>query len=298
MRLSVYAAVAAGASILGFAGASPVKRNLSKEQQQALKYFHEAGDDVVLGHYDFRYFHGIVSDEERTSTQIHMIRAYLEFFRENNLDTWIAHGTLLGWWWNGMRLPWDWDLDTQVSGATLQLMGDKFNQTTSKYKPTDGSAEREYLLDVNTMIIERERGDGMNVIDARWIDVTNGLYIDITGLSEVHPDKHPGEWTCKNYHRYHTSELYPMRETMFEGVPAKVPYSYDKILVQEYQEKALVVTEFQGHAWNSQEKLWQKTPQQIEKERQEAEQKKQQEEEEARKKAEEEQKQKSNGNPE
>lgn len=125
-------------------------------------------------------------------------------------------------------------------------MGDKFNQTHAKYKPTDGSAEREYLLDVNTMIIERERGDGMNVIDARWIDVTNGLYIDITGLSEVNPDSRPGEWSCKNYHRYHTSELYPMRETMFEGVPAKVPYSYDKILVQEYQEKALVITEFQG----------------------------------------------------
>ena len=30
-----------------------------------------------------------------------MIRAYLTFFRENNMDTWIAHGTLLGWWWNG-----------------------------------------------------------------------------------------------------------------------------------------------------------------------------------------------------
>ena len=57
--------------------------------------------DLTLGHYDKRYFHEIVSDEERTDTQQHMIRAYLEFFRTNNLDTWIAHGTLLGWWWNG-----------------------------------------------------------------------------------------------------------------------------------------------------------------------------------------------------
>ena len=30
-----------------------------------------------------------------------MIRAYLDYFRENNLETWLAHGTLLGWWWNG-----------------------------------------------------------------------------------------------------------------------------------------------------------------------------------------------------
>jgi hypothetical protein len=43
-----------------------------------------------------------------------MIRAYLTFFRDNKLDTWIAHGTLLGWWWNGkviFTLPsWDFVL--------------------------------------------------------------------------------------------------------------------------------------------------------------------------------------------
>jgi hypothetical protein len=65
------------------------------------KYFHEPGGDNTLGHYDNRYFHGVVSDEERRDTQQHMVRAYLDFFRLNDLDTWIAHGTLLGWWWNG-----------------------------------------------------------------------------------------------------------------------------------------------------------------------------------------------------
>jgi hypothetical protein len=54
-----------------------------------------------MGHYDARFFTTVVSDEERKQTQLHMIRAYLDFFREKGLDTWIAHGTLLGWWWNG-----------------------------------------------------------------------------------------------------------------------------------------------------------------------------------------------------
>ena len=144
------------------------------------------------------------------------------------------------------RLPWDFDLDTQVSGATLKYLGDNHNQSMHKYVSEDGKAEREYLLDVNPWIWERERGDGMNIIDARWIDIRNGLFIDITGLSETHPDTAPGTWSCKNYHRYKTSELYPLRETVFEGVVAKVPYSYDKILVDEYQEKALVDTEFEG----------------------------------------------------
>ncbi|KAF1961261.1 hypothetical protein CC80DRAFT_234233 [Byssothecium circinans] len=289
MRFSTYVAAVAWAFLLGSTVATPIRREkredvgaeekkLTPEEQQRLKYFHEPGDGDVMGHYDARYFRNIVSDEERTETQLHMIRAYLGWFRDHNLDTWIAHGTLLGWWWNGKRLPWDWDLDTQVSGSTLAYMGERYNQTRYKYNPGDGKPEREYLLDINPMIIERERGDGMNVIDARWIDVSNGLFVDITGLSETHPDTNPGEWVCKNYHRYATSDLYPMRETMFEGVVAKVPYSYDKILVQEYEEKALVVTEFQGHVWSPQQKLWEKTPWQIEQDRKEAEKRKQEEE--------------------
>ncbi|KAF2640756.1 hypothetical protein P280DRAFT_400433 [Massarina eburnea CBS 473.64] len=255
-------------------GETKLAKRLTEAEKQRLKYFHEPGEGDVMGHYDARYFRDVVSDEERTETQLHMIRAYLSWFRENNLDTWIAHGTLLGWWWNGQRLPWDWDLDTQVSGATLAYMGEKYNQTRHTYTSADGQSG-EYLLDVNPMIIERERGNGMNVIDARWISVRNGLFIDITGLSETHPDTNPGEWVCKNYHRYQTSDLYPMRETMFEGVIAKVPYSYDKILVEEYAEKALVVTQFQGHQWNAQEKLWQKTAWQIEQDRKQDERRKQ-----------------------
>ncbi|KAF2688708.1 hypothetical protein K458DRAFT_293781 [Lentithecium fluviatile CBS 122367] len=257
---------------LVFGQRSTERRDLTPEQREAAKYFHEPGEGDLMGHYDARYFHGVVSDEERTDTQLHMIRAYLNFFNERGLDTWIAHGTLLGWWWNGKRLPWDWDMDTQVSGATLQYLGDHYNQTRHVYTFPDGSTQREYLLDVNPWIWERERGDGMNIIDARWVDVSNGLFIDITGLSETHPDTAPGTWVCKNYHRYKTSDLYPMRETVFEGVPAKVPYSYDKILIEEYKEKALVVTEFQGHQWDVQQKLWIKTPEQAERDRKEEEQ--------------------------
>ncbi|KAI4610939.1 hypothetical protein J4E80_007970 [Alternaria sp. BMP 0032] len=250
------------------------------------KYFHEPGGSITLGHYDKRFFKGIVSDEERTDTQSHMVRAYLNFFRENELDTWIAHGTLLGWWWNGKRLPWDFDLDTQVSDSTLQHLGAVHNQTRYHYTSYDGAVQREYLLDVNPWIWERERGDGMNIIDARWIDLRNGLFIDITGLSETHPDKNPGQWVCKNYHRYDTSELYPMRETMFEGVPAKVPYNYDKILVDEYKEKALIETNFHGHRWDPDVKEWVKNEETLAKEAEERKKK----EEEDKKKVEEESK--------
>ncbi|KAL5115804.1 mannosyltransferase [Pleosporales sp. CAS-2024a] len=228
--------------------------------RQSTKYFHEPAGPG-LGHYDRRFFRGKASDQERMDTQAHMIRAYLTFFNDNKLDTWIAHGTLLGWWWNGKRLPWDVDLDTQVLDRTLERLGAEFNQTLYQYEyeSSGGSLKRTYLLDVNPWITERVRGDGMNVIDARWIDVRNGLYIDITGLSETRRESHPGTYSCKNYHNYAIEDLYPMRETVFEGVFAKVPYAYDKILTEEYTEKALVKTDFNGHVWDPKQREWVKS---------------------------------------
>ena len=203
----------------------------------------------------------MVTHRERNDTLHHMIRAYLNFFRDRGLETWIAHGTLLGWWWNGKvslpsttcyirvliplkLLPWDWDIDTQVSGETLDYLAKHLNQTKVPYR--SGSTRRKYLIDVNPWVWERDRGDGMNIIDARWIDTHNGLYIDITGLSETQPDVAPGIWSCKNFHHYRTRDLYPMRESTFEGVAAKIPYSYDKLLKQEYNQKAFVLTEYEG----------------------------------------------------
>ncbi|MCJ1229755.1 hypothetical protein MMC12_006425 [Toensbergia leucococca] len=254
---------------VGRAQTPRIQRRETEEEEQ-LKYFHEPGGSELLSHYDKRYFHEELSYMEKKDTQLHMIRAYLNMSQENGIETWIAHGTLLGWWWNGkvchpggnaqhaadlsfhtQMLPWDWDIDTQVSTSTLQYLGEHMNRTIHRYTLSDTELpmEREYLLDVNPAIQERERGDGFNIIDARWIDIRNGLYIDITGLSETHPSVQPGVWVCKNYHRYHTSDLYPMRESVYEGVLAKVPYAYDRILMEEYESKALVLTTYEGYAY-------------------------------------------------
>jgi len=115
---------------------------------------------------------------------------------------------------------------------------------------------RQYLLDVNSMSWERVRGNGMNIIDARWIDTSNGLFIDITGLSETDPIEQPGVWSCKNLHHYQKTDLYPMRDSVFEGVPTKIPYAYERLLVEEYQDKALIVSEYEGHVWDEDRRIW------------------------------------------
>lgn len=118
--------------------------------------------------------------------------------------------------------------------------------------------ERSYLLDINPAYVLRSDANGNNVIDARWVDMRNGLYIDLTAVSETEPSKDPGVWSCKNMHRYRTRDLYPLRHTLFEGAMTKVPYAYVRVLSEEYQEKALVVTEYEGYRWNSTSMLWMK----------------------------------------
>lgn len=153
----------------------------------------------------------------------------------------------------------------QVWASSLYELGEKHNMTQFEYATavpaTDGSKmeiRRRYLLDINPNHVERTRGNWMNVIDARWIDIKTGLFIDITGLSEVHEGT--GRWECKNQHSYTKEDLLPLTESSFEGVKALVPKNANKILRQEYRDKALRLRRYEGHVWNDQLKLWVKDP--------------------------------------
>ncbi|KAL2021533.1 hypothetical protein VTK56DRAFT_7032 [Thermocarpiscus australiensis] len=240
------------------------------------KYFHEAGyTDEQLIHYDARFFRGAVPYGQHRAHLRRLIRSYLTTCRERlGVETWLAHGTLLGWWWGGRIMPWDYDVDAQVSGAALAALARAHNGSLHRYRDRDGNeraggegeeeegegeeeeGERVYLLDVNPHWSRLDRGKGNNVIDARWIDVETGMFVDITGLVERDPEGQPGVWSCKNFHEYRTSDLYPLRETEFEGVPALVPNEYERILVEEYGVKSLVLTEYEGHRFDPDANEW------------------------------------------
>lgn len=103
LRGSLFTAACAW-TLIPFGGAVPVPQLSEAEVAEAVanskKYFHEPGTNDILGHYDKRFFRGLMTHEEKSNSQYHMIRAYLSTFQDLGLETWIAHGTLLGWWWN------------------------------------------------------------------------------------------------------------------------------------------------------------------------------------------------------
>ena len=115
-------------------------------------------------------------------------------------ETWIIHGTLLGWWWNRkvgsptshhitilspnrttQILPWDSDIDVQMTNNTVHMLASYYNMTIHSFKNSDDK-KRDYMLEVNPKYTDPSYDDTLNVIDARWIDIETGLFIDITAV--------------------------------------------------------------------------------------------------------------------
>lgn len=153
------------------------------------KYFHEA---TVVGqtdnHYDWRFFKQLhYSNYERKAILHRLSRAWLRFSNTLGIKTWIAHGSLLGWYWNGMSLPWDQDLDVQITMESLIKIAKYYNQslvldlTDQEFNLNLGVGS--YLVDVSPALFDRQKGSGENTIDARFIDTETGFYVDITAIA-------------------------------------------------------------------------------------------------------------------
>ncbi|CAH2351035.1 hypothetical protein CLIB1423_02S10792 [[Candida] railenensis] len=248
----------------------------SNPDTDSFKYFSEAKllrkeKNWAFGaHYDWRFFNGVSNGGETMKPSLFgLIKAWLQLTQTYEIKTWIAHGSLLSWYWNGISFPWDFDIDVQVPIADLHKISQMFNQSLivdlgeegESYSGT-GVRYGRYFLDCGTFISRRDRGKGENNIDARFIDVDTGAYIDITALalsetkassryvtkdlpesgfpSEYERNKQGQLYNCRNNHFSSLSELNPLRLTLHDGVPAYIVNNYENILIAEYRKKGIV----------------------------------------------------------
>lgn len=166
---------------------------LSLNTERVSKYFDEARLVKVspqwgLGaHYDWRFFKKLYNSSDSLLPLLHgLLLAWLRFTSANDLTTWIAHGSLLSWYWDGMVFPWDSDIDVQMPVADIHKLAMNFNQTVVvDFGPDSHNEVRygRYFIDCGTWISHRQIENGLNFIDARFVDLDLGLYIDVTGLS-------------------------------------------------------------------------------------------------------------------
>lgn len=232
-------------------------------------------------HYDWRFFtdalmyekEGWTREERVVRTNIileRLLRNWSRFVEEKGLVSWIEHGPLLSWYWDGLMFPYDNDIDVQMPVQELLRLARDYNQTLVLEDPTEGYGK--FLIDIGTYVHNRGISQKENHIDGRFIDVDSGLYIDITGLAqsnaklpkeyEENPivEKLEGDNTAEVYndrrkHFYTLNQLQPLHYSMLSGVPVFIPQQIEKRLVFAYS-KGLDDYEYNGWLFVPSINLW------------------------------------------
>ncbi|EGW35808.1 uncharacterized protein SPAPADRAFT_132572 [Spathaspora passalidarum NRRL Y-27907] len=229
-------------------------------RQRELTYFQLATlitDDTNKDdgwHYDWRFINGKWRDRYRHALLLErLLRNWFKFCQKNGIVSWINFGSLLGWYRNGAIYPFDLDMDIQMPIHHMTILGRQFNQTLVVEDLREGTGK--YLIDVGTYIHNRYTTRDYNHIDARFIDVDSGLYIDLTALStskdgetELYNDRH--NWV------YKFSDLSPLRLSLFEGIPFHVPKQIVKRMKFQYRCGTLNNFEFKHWYYVNQVGTW------------------------------------------
>lgn len=201
-------------------------------------------------------------------------------------------------------MPWDNDVDVMITPKGLQELGQWWNMTVHPFSASElGFAQRDgltdlsppsasngdweekekegiylhgkkYLLEVNPSSRNPSSLDSDNIIDARWIDTSTGLFIDITALRSVPANQHIMLSASKELHGYLADDLddspvytkdrriyiagqiFPLRTSMLEDVEVKIPFAYETLLVDEYGPRALTETWFDGWSFDEGSGKW------------------------------------------
>lgn len=103
-----------------------LKVSLNSHPMHLRKYFREASevsDYIHMGHhFDARFFKGVLDHVEMRARLDAIVRAYLNFVHSNGINSWLSHGTLYGWLYDGMAFPWDGDHDMQMPIVDLNKL--------------------------------------------------------------------------------------------------------------------------------------------------------------------------------
>ena len=227
----------------------------SKLDEESEKYFHES---TFHEHYDGRFADRQLQYREKHAALVSLIQTYLSSMNDIGVETFIVHGTLLGWWWNRQIMPWDDDIDVMVSETSIHHLAEYYNMTVHHYKLPGIKADRDYLLEVNPHY-KNSSMDMTNKIDARWIDTDTGLFIDITTLRRNDTARGlgiDGAMMAKDNHTYSYDDIFPLRRSTFENFPVKVPFAYSDLLVDEYGVQALTHPWFNNHKFDAETRQW------------------------------------------
>lgn len=206
-------------------------------------------------HYDGRFAENKLKYAPRREALSALVQSYLQTMAGIEADTWIVHGTLIGWWWNQRILPWDSDVDVMVSEDTMDHLARYYNMTVHDYTVPTTQKSRSYMLEINPHHTEAAAGDGQNKIDGRWIDTETGLYIDITTARRTEVNGIP-YLASRDGHKFREQDVFPLRDGLFEGMPVRVPRAYEELLRNEYGAEVMTQLQHKSHRFDRESWQW------------------------------------------
>ena len=220
------------------------------------KHFHESNS---CDHCDARYGERPISHIDRHRGLSALTRAYLSTMEDIGVETWLMHGSLLGWFWNRKIMPWDTDVDVQITEKSMQHLADYYNMSVHHFNLPGSKMGHDYLLEINPNWADPSSSDVNNKIDGRWVDMESGLYVDMTTLRwdrQSEARGREGAMMCKDGHRYEHKDIFPLRDSLFEGAPARVPFAYANVLTEEYGASSLTDTIYKQHRYDADSQEW------------------------------------------
>ena len=163
---------------------------------------------------------------------ISLLDILVKICEKNDIKCILAHGTLIGHYFNKKMLPWDDDIDLVLIGDSIKNFL-QLNKIQNKY----------FIIEINPNYINRSKNDRMNVIDARIICKHTGYFIDVTFLTinnKYSKEQNKTVINCKSPHYYFLDDFLPLNKDEFEGINVYVPNKIEKVLQYEYGKKVFL----------------------------------------------------------
>jgi hypothetical protein len=196
-------------------------------------YFHQAEFSHLQ---DARYADRKLSLAERNEHLVPLLQTFSTVMQDIGIDAFIMHDTLLGWHWERRIVHPNSSPKMMVSEQSLYFLAAYHNMSVHTFRIPSLNASKEYVLEINPHYQDGRVGTA-NSVDARWIEMETGLFVEITTLrhnrdAEILGIK--GAMMVKDGRHYEHSDVYPLKDAVFLGVGVKVPSAYLKILIDEY----------------------------------------------------------------
>ncbi|ODV70587.1 uncharacterized protein CYBJADRAFT_170148, partial [Cyberlindnera jadinii NRRL Y-1542] len=255
------------------------KGNLNKKEKELVEFLKFSRDNVANAdkfywdypdqgfdkmarwhHYIFPWCKQLVDSRERIMSIHHFVRSWFKLCEFAGAISWVGYGNLIGWYRHSRNLPWDTDVDVVMPFQDLVVLSEKFNASLVIENPELGD---NIFWFATTPYFYQQKDT--QFIDARYIDLKTGFYIDVSALWNSNergpPDHFKDEdpstiYHCKHYNWFSHSELFPLRRTLYEGGQAYVPHDYESIMMHKYGKKSMEATRYEGHNWQEDIGIW------------------------------------------